>query len=456
MSFVSIRSTVAPAASIENLRKVWERRSQYKAAAASGVRLDRRSAHGSHFDALDKRLYDWFLLLSRWGRKRIPFTISLLQEKARRIGEELGLDGFGASRGFVQAWARHHNLASVVLHGSGGSVDIGEAEKRMSDIRAQLQDFEADKIFNMDETGLFYRCLPNRSFVPADQRRVARGTKAMKAKERVTLVLACNATGARKVPVSLIGRAVRPLCFRPDGCACPLPYFSQKNSWMDASVFKRWVFEVFWPYVRSFTTDKVALIVDNLASHDDFSDDQLLLIALPPNTTAVFQPLDAGVIQALKMRYKKRFLAVVVRYLDAGSDAPSPSSRATVALANTGRTTMLDVARIIADEWADMTPESLARCWLKARCLPAPHEADITRLHADYHGADAPEMSTVVADIALVLRRVTLTEGLFPGTGSADVESGVSSWLVAENDADFLSDTIDEVLSGDASEEDDD
>jgi len=183
MSFVSIRSTVAPAESIENPRKVWERRSQYKSAAASGVRLDRRRAHGSHFNAVDKRLYEWFLLLSWRGRKRIPFTISLLQEKAGQIGKELGLDGFGASQGFVQAWARRHNLASVVLNGSGGSVNIGETEKRMSEIRAQLQDFQADKIFNMDETGPFRQCLPNRSLVPADQRRVARGTKAMKVKE---------------------------------------------------------------------------------------------------------------------------------------------------------------------------------------------------------------------------------------------------------------------------------
>jgi len=111
----------------------------------------------------------------------------------------------------------------------------------MSDIRAQLQDFAAD-----DMTGRSYRCLPNLSSVPADQRRVARGTKVMKAKERVTLDLACNATGARKVPVSLIGRAGRPLRSRPDGCEFPLPYVRQEDSWMDAAVFKRWVVSGFF------------------------------------------------------------------------------------------------------------------------------------------------------------------------------------------------------------------
>jgi len=70
---------------------------------------------------------------------------------------------------------------------------------------------------------------------------------------------------------------------------------------MDGVVFKKWVYEVFLTFIRLHTTEKVALVVDNLASHDDISDDQLVLIALPPNTTAVFQPLNAGAIAALKL-----------------------------------------------------------------------------------------------------------------------------------------------------------
>lgn len=181
--------------------------------------MDRSSARGSTFAALDKRLYDWFLLLTRRGRKRIPFTVSLLQEKALQLASELGVTGFTPSRGFVQGWARRQNVANVVLHCAAGSVNVSEAEEQMTTIRDQLEDFDAENVFNMDETGIFYRCLPNMSYVPSEQRRAARGTKAMKAKERVTLVLACNATGSRKVPVARIGKAARPLCFRPAGCS---------------------------------------------------------------------------------------------------------------------------------------------------------------------------------------------------------------------------------------------
>jgi len=171
----------------------------------------------------------------------------MLQEKARRLADELREPNFKALWSWVQRWTQRHNLTSVVLHGAGGSVNLEEAEEWMATIQGLLQDFEPENIFNMDETGLFYRWLPNRSFVPAKQRRAARGTKSMKAKERVTLLLACNATGSKKVPVAIIGKAALPLCFRRPGCASPLTYFSQRNSRMDGVVLKSGFTRCFCP-----------------------------------------------------------------------------------------------------------------------------------------------------------------------------------------------------------------
>eukprot|EP00170_Pyropia_yezoensis_P004391 contig_17969_g4404 len=101
----------------------------------------------------------------------------------------------------------------------------------------------------MDETGLFYHSIPNRSYVQAGQRRQARGTKALQAKDRVTLVLACNATGSHKIPVAFIGKVKQPRCFKPPRQACPVPYFSQNNAWMDEVIFKSWFETVFLPSV---------------------------------------------------------------------------------------------------------------------------------------------------------------------------------------------------------------
>jgi len=65
----------------------------------------------------------------------------------------------------------------------------------------------------MDEAGLYVRFLPNRAYASAGSRRRARGSKAMKNEDGVTLVLAVNGTGSHEIPVAIIGKAAIPLCF---------------------------------------------------------------------------------------------------------------------------------------------------------------------------------------------------------------------------------------------------
>lgn len=45
----------------------------------------------------------------------------------------------------------------------------------------------------------------------------------MRAKERVTAVLCVNSEASHKLPIAIIGKAVRPLCFRPPRPVCLLP-----------------------------------------------------------------------------------------------------------------------------------------------------------------------------------------------------------------------------------------
>jgi len=80
----------------------------------------------------------------------------------------------------------------------------------------------------MDETGLQYRCHPSQTYIAAGRRRHVRGSKAMKAKDRETLVLNCHATGSHKIPVAIIGCADVRQCFKPPRYGCPLPYSSQE------------------------------------------------------------------------------------------------------------------------------------------------------------------------------------------------------------------------------------
>ena len=119
LSFTDILRTIAPSSYIDNLRKVWQRRSHYKSLDAASQRVSLENGRGSHFGSIDKRMYDWFLLFSRRGRERILFTISLTKEKARQQEDQLGVCNFKASRSWVQRWTQRHDLKSVVLHRAG-------------------------------------------------------------------------------------------------------------------------------------------------------------------------------------------------------------------------------------------------------------------------------------------------------------------------------------------------
>ena len=172
-----------------------------------------------------------------------------------------------------------------------------------------------------------------------------------------------------------------------------------------------------------------------------------MLIALLLDKTAIFQPLDAGAIAALKMRYRRRFLSAMVDHLDR-STTTNGVTRTIARLANSGRVSFLDVTRIIRDEWANTTPESLTRCRITARCLPAPMQNEVTAIYTDYHRGDSALVANAVAKITKVLRSATLADGFFPGSQPEYLISGVSEWLGAKENAVILEDNVDLVLGG--------
>lgn len=266
---------------------------------------------------LDAMLYKWYIALYSLGHRRIPITTAMLQEAATMIAERLSITDFAASYGFVGGFLARHDICNVAMHGQAGAVNLAKAAAAVADIRRKLEGYTPDRIYNMDGTGLLYRGLPSRSYVPRKDRKRARGSKSMRSKDRMTLVLCTNADASHKLPVAMIGSAASPLCFRGAGNACPLPYFSQKSAWMDHHVYAEWFTTVFLAEIRGRPKGaRVALIMDNSATHDmTLSADDMEVIYLPPNTTAAYQPMDAGVIAALKRRYKRRLMAVVLRSL---------------------------------------------------------------------------------------------------------------------------------------------
>ena len=67
---------------------------------------------------------------------------------------------------------------------------------------------------------------------------------------------------------------------------------------------------------------KVALIIDNCTGHTNFDKlEAIELVFLPANTTSKTQPMDQGVIRALKAFYHTNVARHQIKHIDAGSYA---------------------------------------------------------------------------------------------------------------------------------------
>ena len=101
-----------------------------------------------------------------------------------------------------------------------------------------LSRYPLENIFNVDEFGLFYQCLPNKTLYLKGEK--CSGGKHSKI--RLTGLAAGNAYGER-LPMFVIGKANKPRCFK--GVRnLPCRYRAQRKSWMTAELFEEWVREL--------------------------------------------------------------------------------------------------------------------------------------------------------------------------------------------------------------------
>lgn len=181
-----------------------------------------------------------------------------------------------------------------------------------------LSRYPIENVFNADEFGLFYQCLPNKTFHFKKEK--CSGGKHSKV--RLTGMAVGNAKGER-LPMFAIGKAKNPRCFKGVK-SIPCRYRAQAKSWMSSELFEEWIKEL----DRSFGVQKrkIALIVDNCPAHPTVTGlEWIELIFLPPNTTSVTQPMDQGVIRALKAKYRSLAVRKQLANLEKGKQLPKIS-----------------------------------------------------------------------------------------------------------------------------------
>ncbi len=230
--------------------------------------------------------------------------------------------------------------------------------------KMEEEGYALNQIFNADETGLWWRLMPSKSLVHFGEKQEK---KFKKAKERVTIMGCANATGLCKLPLTFIHTSAKPRCFKKtDMSKLPVHYFSLKKAWMNSEIFEKWFHNFFVPHVKQYCNDngieyKILLLLDNAPAHPSAeslqsSDGKVTPMFLPANTTSILQPMDQGVLEALKKRYKKRLLRHLI-FENESSSLPLPNILKQL--------TIKDVVYWSAQSWEEASSSSLARAWNK-------------------------------------------------------------------------------------------
>ena len=96
------------------------------------------------------------------------------------------------------------------LYGEAESVDQNDVDEWQTNcLPALLKQFKAEDTFNADETGLFYRCLPDRTHVFKNDKCV--GGKL--SKERLTVLVTASMVG-EKLPLLVIDKSANSRGFK--------------------------------------------------------------------------------------------------------------------------------------------------------------------------------------------------------------------------------------------------
>ena len=145
----------------------------------------------------------------------------------------------------------------------------------------------------------------------------------------------------------------------------PVVYKNQSNASVNTEIFANWFHRNFGPMVSKRLRElgvepKAVLLLDTCSAHPNEDelvsrDGKIRAKFLPPNVTSLIQPMDQGVLESIKRRYKRKILEKLI--LQDGEGVPILDFLRGI--------NMLQISNIIAVCWDEISAQTLRLSWRK-------------------------------------------------------------------------------------------
>ncbi|XP_012494754.1 PREDICTED: major centromere autoantigen B isoform X1 [Propithecus coquereli] len=333
----------------------------------------------SPYDKLEGLLIAWFQQIRAAG---LPVKGIILKEKALRIAEELGMDDFTASNGWLDRFRRRHGVvscsgvararsrnsaprtpaapaspAAVPSEGSGGGMTGWHAQEEQPPSVAE--GYASQDVFSATETSLWYDFLP-------DQAAGLFGGEGRprQATQRLSVLLCANADGSEKLPPLVAGKSAKP---RAGQAGLPCDYTANSKGGVTTQALAK--------YLKALDTRmaaesrRVLLLAGRLAvqSLDTSGLRHVQLAFFPPGTV---HPLERGVVQQVKGHYRQAMLLKAMTALESQDHSGLQLG-------------LMEALHFVAAAWQAVEPSDIAACFREAGFGGGPNATITTSLKSE-------------------------------------------------------------------------
>ncbi|XP_029055253.2 jerky protein homolog-like [Osmia bicornis bicornis] len=150
------------------------------ASKTKGLR-QRQRVRKPMYEELEHRLFTWFTERRTLGDF---LTDAVLLEKAEELKQDMASStNFKVSKSWLANFKRRHNIRLIKAYGEKASADEDAAKSFVQELKHFIEDndINLENIYNMDESGLFWKAFPTKTLTV----------------EKVLVVIKCEKIGVR-------------------------------------------------------------------------------------------------------------------------------------------------------------------------------------------------------------------------------------------------------------------